>query len=77
VTTIDFTVGARAPVSLKVYTVQGRLVQTLVQGRWEPGSYRARWDGRDSSGRQMPSGVYFYQLQVGDVMTSRKMLLLR
>lgn len=67
--------GART-VSLKVYNLQGQLVRTLAEGRWEPGYYRVIWDGRDGTGGTVGSGVYFCRMDTGDFRATRKLLLL-
>jgi len=57
-------------VTLKVLDVLGREVATLVNEHRQPGTYTVRWD---ASG--FPSGVYFYRLQVGSVVETKKMVL--
>ena len=59
-------------VTLKVLDMLGREVVTLVNEKRMPGSYTVSWNGRDS-----PSGVYFYRLQVGNFIQVKKMILLR
>ncbi|MFH1278919.1 MAG: GEVED domain-containing protein [Candidatus Eisenbacteria bacterium] len=77
-TTIRFEIpneGARA--TLKIYDVAGRHVRTLVDGPVPAGANVAAWNGTDESGRDLPSGVYFYRLRTGERETTRKMLLLK
>jgi len=57
--------------------VRGSLVRTLVDARREPGSYSEVWDGRAEDGAELPSGVYFYRLEAGEFVATRKMVLLR
>lgn len=70
-------VGARQRVAIRVYTVAGRLVRTLVQRADEPGYHEVRWDGRDDHGRPAASGVYLYRAEIGPAVLTRKMALLR
>ncbi|MBI5710416.1 MAG: lamin tail domain-containing protein [Candidatus Eisenbacteria bacterium] len=72
VTRIAYAVPVAEKVVLKVYDVQGREVQTLVNQRQAPGRYRAVFGMR-----HLGSGVYFYRLEVGSVVRQRKMLLVR
>jgi len=51
-------------VSLAIYNTRGQLVRTLVEGREKPGYKSFRWDGRDSRGEYVASGVYLYVLKV-------------
>jgi len=64
-------------VTLGIYGVTGRLVSTLIDGTLTPGSYSARWDGVDSAGREVPSGVYFYRLAIGENAHTSKIVLWR
>jgi len=49
---------AGRPVSLKLYTVSGELVRVLVDGPQPPGVHEVRWDGKNSGGRPVASGLY-------------------
>jgi len=78
VTTITYGLAERAPVTLRIYDVSGRLVRTLVDEVQEPGrSYTVVWDGRNAYGRSVSSGVYFCRLTAGAGASARKMVLLR
>jgi hypothetical protein len=64
------------PVSLEVYNVRGQLVQTLVDAPVGRGRHKARWDGHDSRGADVSSGVYFLRLRIGqDILTSKVLLM--
>jgi len=71
-TTISYQLPERAEVSLKVYNLTGRLVQTLVQKSQQPGRYAVDFD---ASG--LASGVYLYRLQAGDYSKVKRMLLIK
>jgi len=64
-------------VVLRVFAPSGRLVRTLADGYAPSGSYSVEWDGRDDRGVSVSSGVYLYQIQVGDFVDQKKMLLLK
>jgi hypothetical protein len=59
-------------VSLRIYDITGREVQTLVNEELQPGTYEVTFDG---SG--LNSGVYFYKLTAGNFVQTRKMLLIK
>ena len=59
-------------VQLKVYDALGREVATLVNKKQKPGKYSVKFNAKE-----LPSGVYFYTLQSGDFIQTRKMLLLK
>jgi hypothetical protein len=62
---------------LRIYSVDGRLVRTLIDGHLPAGPYTAIWDGRDESGRAVASGVYFCSLAALGTRDNMKMLLVR
>jgi aminopeptidase N len=66
-----------ALVRLEVYDVMGRRVRTLVRQRKMAGYHRIEWNGLDDQGRQLPSGVYVYRLQLEGQSLEKKMILLR
>ena len=76
-TRISYAIEARSGVSLKVHDAAGRVVKDLFDGLKDPGVYDVTWDGRDDSGRELPSGVYFYSLSSGNRVSSLKSVLLR
>lgn len=76
VTQIVFSVGAEAIVTLRVHDLQGRRVRTLTQESFAPGLHHVPWNGRDDSGREMPSGTYFVRFTAdGEIQTSKMLLL--
>ena len=72
VTVIKFKVPSSQVVTLKVYDLLGREVATLVNEEKAPGSYEVKFDGSN-----LASGTYFYRLQAGDFVQTKKMLLMR
>ena len=61
---------------LAIYDVMGRRVKTLVDAHQELGMHHVAWDGRDSAGFPVASGVYFYRISWnGRSQTGRAMLL--
>ena len=78
VTTITYGIDRRSRVTLSIYDVAGRLVRTLVDEVQEPGRrYTVTWDGRNSFGRNVSSGIYFCRMRTADRASTRKMVLLR
>jgi serine protease AprX len=56
--------GSFTYVTLKIYNILGQKVRTLVDEERLPGIHRVTWDGKDDEGKDVASGVYFYQLAV-------------
>ncbi len=76
-TRIGFDLAGEGRVALAVYDAGGRRVRTLIAG--EPraaGHHEVVWRGVDERGAPVPSGVYFYRLEAGGAVESRKMLLI-
>jgi hypothetical protein len=71
-TKIKFVIPKSSFVSLKVYNVLGKQVATLAREEKPAGNYEVEFSGTD-----LPSGVYFYKLQTGSFIQTKKMILLR
>ena len=77
-TTIAYELLERHAVTVRIFDLAGRLVDVLVEVDTVPaGTYTATWTGRDSQGRAMPSGSYFYRLEVDGFAETRRMTLIR
>ena len=84
-TKIEFTLAHSGFVSLNMYDILGRKVKTLVGEELSSGYKSVLWDGRNDSGEEVVSGIYFYRItvanpisgQVGDFCKTRKLLLLK
>ncbi len=76
-TTINFSIASKGAVRLQVYDILGKLVKTIVDREFEPGNYKATWDGTDQSNIQVSSGIYLYKLNAGTFTSTRKMLLVK
>ena len=76
-TKISFSLPEAQPVRLTVYTVDGRKVATLVNEVRGPGLHEVIWNGRDDTGRQSASGVYFCRVEAGPYSQVRKMTLMK
>jgi hypothetical protein len=77
-TEIAFELDREAQIKLTVYDVAGRMVRRLVDELREPGIYSVLWHGHAESGEALGSGVYLYELEVGEEWRqTRKMLLVR
>jgi hypothetical protein len=66
-------------VKLVVYDILGRQVATLVNEKQRPGNYEVEFDASTSSatGKELTSGIYFYQLQTGKYLETKKMLMIK
>ena len=81
-TWIPFKLAQSVPVTINIYDVKGQLIRTLHIGNKGAGVYvtkekAAYWDGMDSLGEKVSSGVFFYTLRAGDFRATRKMLIVK
>lgn len=76
-TTIEFNLLKSGFVSLKIYDILGRKVRTLVSEHLSLGYKSVLWDGKNDSGKDVASGIYFYQLKVGNFSEAKKLVLLK
>jgi hypothetical protein len=76
-TQISYALPHDSKVDLAVYNVLGQRVATLVDDFQAAGVYTVVWNGRDASGREASTGIYFYRIVTSDGMLSRKMVLLK
>ncbi|MFQ5708436.1 MAG: T9SS type A sorting domain-containing protein [bacterium] len=76
-TSIEYELAESGRVRLTIYNLLGQQVRTLVDEWQRAGRYRVRWDGRGAGGRtQLASGVYVYELRVGEAAVQRKKMVL-
>lgn len=76
-TTVGYQLSERKRVVIALYDLLGRRVATLVDEEQPAGAHEVRWDGRSDSGASVASGVYFYRMQAGDFLATRKLTLVR
>lgn len=71
-TTIKYYIPIAGHVSIEIYDLLGRKIETIVDEERQAGWHQAVWDASDHS-----SGVYFYRIEAGDFTKTKKMILLR
>ncbi|MEW6684861.1 MAG: FlgD immunoglobulin-like domain containing protein [Candidatus Edwardsbacteria bacterium] len=76
-TAIKYQIAKDCNVRIKIYNVNCQLVRILVDEKKKPGIYEVKWDGKDSSGKSVASGTYYYQLDAGGFAETKKMVVLR
>ena len=76
-TTIEYALPQANHVHLAVYNVLGQVVRVLVNDFKPPGYHRVYWDGRNTEGYEVASGMYTYRIKAGTFVQVHKMLLLR
>jgi hypothetical protein len=79
VTTIRYSIEQPGHVSLKIYNVAGGLIKTLVEENQQPvsGGYTIVWNGTNTAGMPVSSGIYFYKITAKGFCRTKKMVLLK
>ena len=76
-TTISYAIPEASFVTIQIYNLRSQLVSSVFSSFKAPGSYKVVWDGKDSLGKDLTSGLYFYVIRAGNFKETRKMLLIR
>ena len=81
-TFIPFNLGQTSPVTVQIIDDLGRMLRELVAGTFPGGTYdrdngAPGWDGKDSRGRNVPSGVYFYRVITNEYIETQNLVLVR
>lgn len=71
-TTFSFTLAQRSDIQLTVYNQLGQVVATVARGAHSAGEHQIHWDAAN-----LPGGVYYYRLQIGNEYQAKKMILLK
>jgi hypothetical protein len=76
-TTIEFNLIEPKHINLEIIDFNGSLVKSLVDNNYPEGKYSVDWDAKDSTGKTVSSGMYFYVLKVDDKEVSKKMIFIK
>ena len=76
-TTIEYELNSSDNVTLQIFDIKGELIKTLVNDFQVSGNHKAVWNGTNSRGEKLSSGVYFYSIKTKDNIGTKKMILLK
>ncbi len=76
-TSIEYSLPEKGLVTIKIYDILGRVVNTLVNERVNAGHYSTTWNSVDDAGRKISSGIYFYRVTNGANVVTKKMMLIK
>jgi hypothetical protein len=76
-TVINYEIPVSENVTMTIYNSLGQHIKTLVDEHRNAGHYQVTWNGRDKNNTAAPSGIYFYRIQAGSFIQSKKMILLK
>lgn len=77
-TNITYQLKEKSDVTLEIYNILGERVMSIVNNVvQDPGQYIMSWNGRNSSGEKVASGIYIYRIIANEFISSKKMILLK
>ncbi len=77
ITSIIYSISNEVPVNITIFDLFGKKINILINTNQVPGEYSITWDGNDSRGCSVSSGIYLYMISAGEYRQTRKMLLLK
>lgn len=75
-TTFDICLPAASVVVLEIYNFSGQKICTLMNDKLPSGLQSVRWNGNNSQGSKVKSGIYFYRLRIGEYEVIKKIILM-
>ncbi len=76
-TNISFNLQKSTKVNITIYDIKGQKVKTLADAVFQSGTHNLYWDGRNTNGQDVSSGIYFYKLEAQSVKQIKKCILIR
>jgi hypothetical protein len=77
-TILSFYITRKMKIDLTIFDINGKEVNKLIQNHsFQPGMHEFTWNGRNSTGKEVSSGIYMYQLKSDHFVETKKLLLLR
>ena len=76
-TAIRFSLPVDSHVELVIYDVNGKIVNEIINYNMVTGNYKVVWDGKNTGGAIVGSGIYFYRIKAGAFVASQKMIFLK
>ncbi len=76
-TTVQYSLHKADRVEIEIYNIKGQKVKTLINEQQNAGHYQVSWQGKDSNGKSVASGMYFCRLKTTSKTLTRKMMLIK
>ena len=77
VTTLRYDLPENAMINITIYDMLGRRVKTLMDQPQDAGYRSVLWDATNNYGKPVSAGIYLYQIQAGEYISTKKMVLLK
>ena len=76
-TAIEFSLKQQGSTEVSIYNIKGQKVKTMLDDNLNSGSHKLIWDGNNSTGKKVSSGIYFYQVEQEGKTQTKKMIVIR
>ena len=76
-TNIRFSLSVKSNLRIDIYNIKGQIIKTLANGFYDLGQHAVTWDGTDSHGNRVSSGVYFYMMTTDEFVETKKMMMVK
>ncbi len=76
-TTINFSLNVDSYISIQIYDLNGKLIQDIISGYYSSGRYTVEWNGNDSNGTRVSSGLYIINLKSDNETFTKPVMLLK
>jgi len=76
-TLVDIHLPEKSNLNVSIFSVTGRLVNTLLNKGVQAGAYTISWSGKDQMGQTVPTGIYFMKVVSGDQIVTKKLAYLK
>jgi hypothetical protein len=76
-TTIRYSLPVDGFVTVKIFDILGKNINTLLNKELKAGSYSTHWNGDNNFGSKVSSGIYFYQVRAGSNVVTKKMVMIK
>ena len=77
ITKINFTIAKKSFVNITVFDIAGNKIKGLINSYYNPGNKSVQWNATNEQGEPVSAGVYFYRIQAGNFVDTKKMVLLK
>jgi len=75
-TTINYSINKNGNIKIVIFDMLGKQVKSLVNKKNIAGKHQVLWNGKNDAGKTLPSGQYYYTIEMDGITKSRKMILL-
>jgi hypothetical protein len=76
-TNISYTLDKYSYVEINIYNFKGKIIKSFLNGFQEPGNHLTTWEGTNSEGIKVSTGIYYYQLKIDNTVITKQAILIK